>query len=124
MRVFNEKIATNVVLSANRFTPAVPLKSIVLYCIAAVITGTPAGTIKLQACNDPETNDTSPIPNPQANPTNWVDIANSSFAVSSAGETMWNVRDIGYNYVRVAYVDGSSGASTAVVNITFNGKGV
>jgi len=124
MRVFNKQIATATVLSANRNTTFVELKSIVLYCIAAVITGTPTGTIKLQACNDPDTNNTIPVPNNTANPTNWVDITGSSFVVTTAGETMWNVRDPGYNYVRVAYVDASGGASTATMTVVFNGKGV
>jgi hypothetical protein len=124
MRTYNEKLATNVVLSANRTSSFAPLKNIILYSIAAVITGTPTGTIKLQACNDPETNDTSPLPNAQSNPVNWVDIADSSFPLTTAGETMWNVRDIGYNYVRVVYTDSSGGTSTAVMNIVFNGKGI
>lgn len=97
------------------------LKSIVLYSIAAIITGTPNGTLKLQASNDPETNDTQPSTNV---PTNWADIANSSFTVTTAGETMWNIQDVGYNYVRVVYTDASGGTSTATMSIVYNGKGI
>lgn len=126
MRVFNQQIATNVALNANVSTTYVPLKSIFMYSIAAIVTGTPTGTIKLQASNDPETNDTQynagNIP-PTVIPTHWVDITDSSFALSSAGETMWNVRDVAYNYVRVVYTDGSSGSSTATMTVIFNGKG-
>ena len=122
MRVFNQQITTDQILNANYTSPYVPLKSIVLYTMAANITGTPTGTVKLQASNDPETNDTQPLSN--SPPTHWVDITNSTFTVSSSGETMWNVRDIGYNYVRVVYTDSSSGSSTATMTIVFNGKGV
>lgn len=121
MRVFNQQISTGVVLNANSNSPFVPLKSIFMYSIAANISGTPTGTISLQASNDPETNDTQPLSNKP--PVNWVTIANSSFSVTSSGETMWNVSEVAYNYVRVVYVDSSSGASTATMNIVFNGKG-
>lgn len=124
MRTFNQKIATSVPMNANINSMAVPLKNIFMYSIAAIVTGTPTGTIKLQASNDPETNDTVPSGAPFPTPTNWVDIADSTFTLVSAGETMYNVRDVAYNYVRVVYIDASGGASTATVTIIFNGKGV
>jgi hypothetical protein len=130
MRTFNKTVATAVPLNANYVSPYVPLKSIYTYSIAAIITGTPTGTIQLQASNDPETNDTqtntSTTPNmpPSTAPVNWVVIANSPFIVTTAGEQMWNVNYTGYNYVRVQYIDGSSGTSTATMTIIFNGKGV
>ena len=46
-------------------------------------------------------------------------------AVSAAGNYMWNVTDVMYNYVRVVYTDTSSGTSTAIVtSLVFNGKGI
>jgi hypothetical protein len=58
-------------------------------------------------------------------PTNWVDITNSPYAVSAAGNYMWNVFDTMYNWVRVVYTDSSGGTSTAVITqCNFNGKGV
>jgi len=127
MRTFNQTIATNVPLNANYNSPYVPLRNIYMYSMAAIITGTPTGTLKIQASNDPETNDTqynttAGVP-PAVGPTNWVDITDSSFPVTSSGETMWNVRYIGYNYVRVVYTDSSGGTSTATMKIVFNGKG-
>lgn len=99
-----------------------------MYAMAAIITGTPTGTIQIQASNDPETNDTqynvAGNRPPSTAPTNWVTIANSPFSVTSAGESMWNVQAVGYNYVRVQYIDSSGGTSTATMNIVFNGKGV
>lgn len=124
MRTNNKQINNATVMNTSFNSPAVPLKNIILYSIAANVTGTPTGTIKLQASNDPETNDTMPDGTPQPTPTNWADITGSSFTLSAAGETMWNVSDVGYNYVRVAYTDGSGGASTATVNIVANLKGI
>jgi len=134
MRTFNKTVATNVPLNANYNSPYVQLKNIYTYTMAAIITGTPTGTVQIQASNDPETNDTqvntdygagaNPTNPPSTAPVNWVTIASSSFPVSSSGETMWNVNFVGYNYVRVQYIDASGGASTATMNIIFNGKGV
>src|ERR1700731_3016763 len=105
MRVFNKQIATSVDISAGYTSTAVPLKSTVMYSMAAIISGSPTGTIKLQASNDPETNDTQVNTTtnqpPAVYPTNWVDITNSTFTIASAQEVMWNVRDPAYNYVRV-----------------------
>lgn len=123
MRTFNNQVSTAVPLNASSNGVAIPLKNIFMFALAANITGTPTGTIKLQVSNDPETNDTMPSANPQPTPTHWVDLANSSFSLSAAGETMWNVQYVGYNYVRVVYTDGSSGSSTATMTIVMNGKG-
>ncbi len=123
MRTLNKQIATNVVLNTNVNSDFVPLKNIYMYSIMAIVTGTPTGTIKLQASSDPETNDTQP--NMEAlKPVNWADIVDSSFTLTTAGNTMWNVRETGYNYVRVVYVDASGGTSTATMSIIANCKGV
>lgn len=133
MRTFNKTVATNVPLNANYNSPYVQLRNIYTYTMSAIITGTPTGTVQIQASNDPETNDTqvnvaygagqSPTNPPSVAPTNWVTITGSPFAVSSAGEEMWNVNFAGYNYVRVQYIDASGGTSTARMTIIFNGKG-
>lgn len=128
MRTINKQLATAVPMNANYNSPYQPLRSIYTYCMSAIVTGTPTGTIQIQASNDPETNDTqinttANLP-PAVGPTHWVTIANSSFPLSSSGETMWNVNFVGYNYVRVQYIDSSGGTSTATMDIIFNGKGV
>lgn len=125
MRVFNESNKeVNIPLNANYNGYAYLLKYIYLYSIVAKITGTPNGSIMIQASNDPETNDTMPNQNPQPAPSNWVTIQDSTFSVTTSGETFYNVTDVAYNYVRIAYTDGSGGTSTATMTITFNGKGM
>lgn len=127
MKTNNKQISTGIRLNVNYNSPYSPLKSIYTYAMAAIISGTPNGTLKLQASNDPETNDTqynsTNLP-PAQGPVNWVDILDSTFTVSAAGEVMWNVDAVGYNYVRVVFTDASGGSSTATMNIIFNGKGV
>lgn len=125
MRVFNKQILTAQPLNVSFNSPASALKSIILYTMAINITGTGTGSVRLQASNDPETNDTQPGGIPFPAPTHWADVTNSTFAVAAGvTEVMWNVRDVGYNYVRVVYTDLSSGASTATASIIINGKGV
>ena len=127
MRTFNKQIATTVPMNANYNSPYTPLKNIYTYSMAAIVTGTPTGTIKLQASNDPETNDTqtnSTGLSPAVGPSNWADITGSTFSLVAAGETMWNVNAVGYNYVRVVYTDTSGGTSTATMNLIVNCKGV
>lgn len=123
MRTFNQQTQTNVHLNANINGPASALKNIFMYSIVCVISGTPTGTIKLQASNDPETNDTQPLGTPFPTPTHWTDITGSTFTVTTAGNTMWNVADVAYNYVRVVYTDTSGGTSTATMSQITNGKG-
>lgn len=126
MRVVNipNIIPENTVLNTNINSAAIPLYQIFGYSIQAVFTGTPTGTFKLQASDDPV---------PQAaqaasgvyTATNWTDIANSSQSVTAAGSIIWNVSEVMYNYVRVVYTDGSGGASTAIVTAsTANLKGI
>jgi hypothetical protein len=128
MRTFNKKIASAAPLNTTFNSTYVPLKSIYTYSVAINITGTPTGTITLQASNDPETNDTQTNSSQHlpgaVPPTNWATIANTSQSVTTSGTTLYNVADIGYNFVRVTYTDGSSGASTAVADIVVNCKGI
>lgn len=115
---------TSVLLNTNINGPSMPLKSIFMFSIMVVITGTPTGTLTLQGSNDPETNDTMALGTPEPVPTHWATIANSSISVTAAGNNMYNISDVAYNYVRVVYTDGSSGGSTATMTSIINGKGI
>lgn len=121
MKPFQKALLTNIVLSANRASDAVLVIDLYGYCIQAVITGTPTGTLKLQASCDPFKYAQSTQPQV---PTNWTDIADTSVAVSAAGSTMWNINGAFYTFVRLVYTDGSSGSSTAVITANMTAKGV
>lgn len=112
-------------LNASFEGPAMQLNQIYGYCVQAVISDTPNGTIFLQACNDANSGAANPMSsNPQANPINWSTIPASTTAVSSDGILTWNYNGSFYNYVRLCYTDSSSGSSTATLTATINVKGV
>lgn len=126
MRVVNipNLFPASTVMNTTLTSSTIPLFMIYGYAIQVVFTGTPTGSFKLQGSCDPV---------PQAaqaaggiySATNWSDIANSSDSVIAAGNYMWNVYDVMYNYVRVVYTDTSGGTSTAIItSSTFNGKGI
>lgn len=126
MRVANipNILPIGTVLSANRTGITIPLYQIFGYSIQVVYTGTPTGTFKLQASDDPIPQNAMPTTGVYS-ATNFTDVPNSSQAVSAAGNVMWNISDVMYNYVRVVYTDGSSGSSTAVITSAIcNLKGV
>jgi hypothetical protein len=80
--------------------------------IQATWTGTPNGTIKLQAsCDTPPTASQVANGGPDA-VTNWSDISDSSYSISGvAGNYMWNINGAFYNYIRIVYVNASSTGS-------------
>ena len=105
---------------------AIPLQDVVNFSVNVVFTGTPTGTFKLQGSSD-ITN--SGLPNSSASglnapAVNWTDLTGYTQAVSASGSILWNFSNAGISWVRLAYVDGSGGTSTAVVTIAnFYGKG-
>jgi hypothetical protein len=121
MNVFNKQIVIDQVMNVDIVSEAVPLVNTYGYCIQAVYTGVLLGTLKLQVSADPYKYVNA---NQPPVPTNWSDVADSSFAVSTPGDSMWNVSSSMYNYVRLVYVDASGGTSTAVLNAVINAKGV
>ena len=116
--VYNKSLATAQAMNANFSTSAQALYQMYGYYITVVVTGTPTGTLKLEASADPfDVQDSDYIP------TNWDVVGSSSVAITAAGTTSWNVIGAMYNYVRVTYTDGSAGTSTATCAIRINAKG-
>lgn len=118
MKVYNVKIVTSAVMNTTINSTPYNVQQIYGFAIQAVFTGTPTGTLKLQASCDPATNYL-----PANTVTNWTDIASSSTVISAAGNFMWNTPDAMYNWVRLVYTDTSGGTSTAVLNAVINAKG-
>lgn len=120
MNTANKILSSNVLMNTTINTEAVPLPNIYGYAIQAVYTGTPTGTLRLQASADAfkYANDAQPQV-----PTNWTDITDTSVSISSAGSYMWNVIGVFYTFVRVVYSDSSGGMSTARLTTTINVKG-
>lgn len=121
MKIYNIQFATDVDMNADITSDPLQLYEMFGYSIQVEFTGTPTGAFKLQASSDPIYKNAQVPPAP----TNWSDITDSDYTVSAAGNYMWNVSDVMYNYVRLVYTDASSGMSDAVLTVgTFNGKGM
>lgn len=83
------------------------------FSILAAVTqtsGTLAGTLKLQSSNNAFADNVNMDSNANAV---WVDIPNSSVAVSGSANVMWNTTDVFYESVRVVYTS-STGQGTFV----------
>lgn len=104
MRYVNETIMSAVTINADVQSAALDTSSMIQVSAQAVVTGTVAGTLKMQASNDPGT------------PTSWSDISGATIAISNAGTYFIPKQDICYMAVRLAYVSTSgTGALTAKV---------
>ena len=115
MRTQNKQIITNGDLSGNVTAPAILLENIYGYSVQAVLTGSPVGSIKLQASDDEGTDLIG------GGVTNWTDITESITAVTTSGNIIWNVTSSFYRWARVVYVF-TSGSGT--LNARFNIKGL
>lgn len=98
----------------------------IIFSLQIFFSGTPAGSFKLQASDDPAAAAVAnAVYTSLTLPKNWSDISGSGASVSAAGDVGWNYRDPGFNWVRVVYTDSSGGTSTAAITSSvFNEKGV
>lgn len=115
---YNKEFVASQLLNANFNSPAMEVHYHYTFCVVAIITGTPTGTIHLEASNDP-----FQAQPPGYTPGNFNTIDNSTFTVTTAGITTWNYVGSAFNYVRVSYVDTSGGSSTAHLEVRMNAKG-
>lgn len=124
MRIGNESFieeGTSTNMGASFNSTPVWLGHICNYAIQLVFTGTPTGSLKLQASND-EGNPSLPPAEQYAGVSNWTDIADSGQAVTAAGNHMWQVSNAGYRWVRFVWSRTSSTGTLTVA--TFNVKGM
>lgn len=116
MRVYNIVFENNQPMNVTFQGMPLQLNQMFGYSIQCVWTGVPNGKLKLQCSDDANYSGTSP--------SHWTDIPASEVTISAAGNYMWNVTDVMYNWVRLVYTDLSAGASPAIMTTaTFNGKG-
>lgn len=114
--------ASGVMTGTNTITSdPIRVDQIYGYAIQAVYTGTPVGTLSLQASCDAPGRTTQVSNGGPDSVTNWSTVTNSSTAVSGAGSFMWNVIGGFYNYVRLVYTNTSS---TGVLTAKISEKGV
>lgn len=91
------------------------------YAVQAIYTGSPVGTLTLEASCDSPGRQTQISSGGPDTVTNWNTITDSSYAVSGAGKYMWNVNGAFYNYIRLVYVNTSG---TGVLTANLSEKGV
>ena len=114
LHIVNEQLlAPSTVVSTQTSAPGL-LMNAFGYCIQAVLTGAPVGSLQLQGSNDP-----GPNASYTTAPTNWSNVG-SPTAISAAGVFLINMPDTYYNWVRAVYTPTSG---TGTVAILFNAKG-
>jgi len=108
MRFYNESIikAANAAVSQNSI--AVESKLCRFASVQAVVTGTAAGSIKLQVSNDEVVNGGSP--------SNWSDLTGATVSISGAGVYLIPAQNMGYQFIRAVYT-ASSGSGTITANL-------
>jgi hypothetical protein len=104
MRLLNDILMNASDASANVNSLGIDSSFMVAVSASAVVTGTAAGTLKLQACNDKLT------------PTHWIDVPSASQAVAGAGNYLIPKLDVAYQWLRVIYVS-TSGTGTITANL-------
>lgn len=113
MRVNNENLLDEsgpLDMSVGQNLPAVWLGHIMHYSLQVAFSGSPAGTLKLQASNDPGRINAAESAN-QAPIIHWTDVADSTVTVAGAGDAMWTVQNSGYNWVRIVWTPTSGTGS-------------
>lgn len=116
MRINNDTLLASTDGTTSPSSGAYPLAQVYGFAIQMVITGTLAGTVKLQGSTDPGVGPGSSRPNV----TNWTDIAGSSVTVSGAGTVTWNFNGAFYSWVQLVYTNASG---TGNVSAQINTKG-
>jgi hypothetical protein len=99
---------------------AIWLGHICNFSIQLVFTGTPNGVFKLQCSNDPGMPDGGQTPQDKG-VVNWTDVLNSSQAITAAGSHVYQVENVGYNFVRVVYTQSSSTGSLTSARVNVKG---
>jgi hypothetical protein len=120
MRTINETLLAAADGTTSPSSAALCLGNMAGFSIQAIVTGTLAGTLILQASNDVGTTINGITADP-ASLTNWTPITGSSQSISGAGTVMYNTDEYAfYRWVRAVYTN-SSGTGTLTINA--NAKG-
>jgi len=95
------------------------LGHIAQYAIQLTFTGTPDGTFQLQCSNDPGHPNAQSVAEQSEDLDHWTVITGSSTVMSAARDITWNAENVGYRWVRVAYISNNPGGvlSTAIANL-------
>src|SRR5690349_16244487 len=93
------------------------------FAVQAAYTGTPNGTFKLQASNDPGLINSQSQPNQSSGVTHWTDVADSDIVVAAAGNFMVNFQNAGFEWIRLVWTAAGAGTTPALSMARVVGKG-
>lgn len=117
MRFVRQTVMNNLAASGNVAGNYMPAEYLYSASVQAEMVGTAAGTLKLQASNDPVQVGTSGAPLGITAPVNWSDIPAASAAISGTGTVLIPATQLSYSYIRATYTSTSgTGNITANVN--------
>jgi hypothetical protein len=106
-------------MQADIVSDAVYVSRSFAFSAQLVFTGSPNGTLKVQASLDDGAGE-----NDLSNPTitNWTDVDSQS--ITSAGSHIFNLSDFGHRWIRIAWTDSSSGSPSTLTVYRANVKGI
>lgn len=112
MKFISDKILDAGSMGADIESDEVLIDQIYGFAIQAVYTGTPNGTLKVQAsCDDVKTS---------SDVVNWIDVSGATATITAAGSVIVQVSYAFYKWFKVVFVRTSG---TGSLTITYNGKG-
>jgi hypothetical protein len=112
MKFISDKILDAGSMGADVESDEVLIDQIYGFAIQAVYTGTPNGTLKIQAsCDDVQKS---------SDVTNWIDVSGATATITAAGSVIIQVPYAFYKWFKVVFVRTSG---TGSLTITYNGKG-
>jgi hypothetical protein len=118
MRLLNEVLLNAGDASVNITSMHGLVAHVFGYNIQIIMTGTAAGSVKLQGSSDPVPDSNFNVANFPV--TNWTDIERSTYPINGVGTLDFNVADSYYNWVRVVY---TAASGTGTMTIRLNTKG-
>ncbi len=105
--------------NASTNGPAIKVDQCFAVSVQAISTGTPTGTVKLQASNDPNP---APASTSTFTPTNWSDISGATVNVTTTGAVLIPKTDLCYNFIRAVYTDTAANVATIIANADSSGS--
>jgi hypothetical protein len=99
---------TNADMSGDLVSRAFPFTNLERLSIHATMSGVPDGSLLIQCSNDPVDYGDDVV--------NWVDYTDSLAPILGIEQVMYNIRDLSFRWLRLAYVQSSG---TGLLSATF-----